>query len=83
MAVTADQLHQTGLDEIDRLEQRAVELGAQLGLHGLEAVNDALRASAGAVPGGRGDARRPGGPCAGRRNGRPKCSPSRCPAHAP
>ena len=50
MAVTADQLHQTGLDEIDRLEQRAVELGARLGLEGLEAVNDALRASAGAVP---------------------------------
>ena len=47
MAVTADQLHQTGLDEIERLEQRAVELGARLGLEGLEAVNDALRASAG------------------------------------
>ncbi len=50
MAVTADQLHQTGLDEIERLEQRAVELGARLGLEGLEAVNDALRASAGTVP---------------------------------
>lgn len=50
LAVTADQLHQTGLDEIDRLEQRAVELGALLGLEGLEAVADALRASAGAMP---------------------------------
>lgn len=50
LAVTADQLNQTGLDEIDRLERRAVELGARLGLEGLEAVNDALRASAGAVP---------------------------------
>ncbi len=81
MAVTADQLHQTGLDHIDRLEQRAVELGARLGLHGLEAVNEALRASAGPCPRKR-RCGRPDGPWAGRRNGRPKCSPPRCPAHA-
>ncbi len=52
MAVTAEQLHRTGLDEIDRLEKRALELGAQLGLRDLEAVNDALRGSAGVLPAG-------------------------------
>ena len=50
MAVTAEQLHRTGLEEIDRLEDRAVELGAVLGLRDLESVNAALRASAGVVP---------------------------------
>jgi uncharacterized protein (DUF885 family) len=50
LPLTATQLHQTGLDEIDRLEARAVELGAELGLADLAAVFDALRASAGSVP---------------------------------
>lgn len=45
--VTPEQLHRIGLDEIAALEQRAVELGAGLGLSGLDEVFAALRASAG------------------------------------
>jgi uncharacterized protein (DUF885 family) len=45
-----EELHQTGLDHIAALEARAVELGAGLGLSGLEAVLDALRDSAGKLP---------------------------------
>jgi uncharacterized protein (DUF885 family) len=43
------QLHQTGLDHIAALEARAVELGAGLGLSGLDEVFDALRDSAGKI----------------------------------
>jgi uncharacterized protein (DUF885 family) len=49
LPLTAAQLHQTGLDEVARLEARAVSLGAELGLADLAAVFDALRASAGSV----------------------------------
>ena len=42
-----EQLHQTGLDHIAALEARAVELGAGLGLSGLDEVLGALRDSAG------------------------------------
>jgi uncharacterized protein (DUF885 family) len=49
LPLTAAQLHQTGLDEIARLEERAVRLGAEIGLADLAAVHDALRASAGSV----------------------------------
>ncbi len=45
LPLTAEQLHQTGLDEIDILERRAVELGAELGLPDLPAIHGALRAS--------------------------------------
>jgi uncharacterized protein (DUF885 family) len=45
LSLTAEQLHETGLAEIERLEQRAVELGAPLGLGDLAAVHAALRAS--------------------------------------
>ncbi len=45
-----EELHQTGLDHIAALEARAVELGAGLGLSGLDAVLDALRDSAGKLP---------------------------------
>ncbi len=45
-----EELHQTGLDHIAALEARAVELGAGLGLSGLDAVLDALRDSAGKMP---------------------------------
>ena len=42
-----EQLHQTGLDHIAALQARAVELGAGLGLSGLDEVLGALRDSAG------------------------------------
>ncbi len=50
LPLTAEQLHRTGRDEIERLEDRAVELGASIGLGDLEAVRQALRASAAADP---------------------------------
>jgi uncharacterized protein (DUF885 family) len=45
-----EELHQTGLDHIAALEARAVELGAGLGLSGLDEVFGALRDSAGKMP---------------------------------
>jgi uncharacterized protein (DUF885 family) len=45
-----EELHQTGLDHIAALEARAVELGAGLGLSGLDAVLAAVRDSAGQIP---------------------------------
>jgi len=45
-----EELHQTGLQHIAALEARAVELGAGLGLSGLDEVFGALRASAGKIP---------------------------------
>ncbi len=45
-----EELHQTGLDHIAALEARAVELGAGLGLSGLDEVFAALRDSAGKIP---------------------------------
>src|SRR5580693_7438914 len=50
LPLSAGQLHQTGLDHIAALEARAVELGASLGLSGLDEVFDALRDSAGKIP---------------------------------
>ena len=49
LPLSAEQLHQTGLDHIAALEARAVELGASLGLSGLGEVFDALRDSAGKI----------------------------------
>jgi uncharacterized protein (DUF885 family) len=46
LPLTAEQIHQTGLDEVAALEERAVALGKELGLDGLVAVFDALRTSA-------------------------------------
>jgi uncharacterized protein (DUF885 family) len=45
-----EELHQTGLDHIAALEARAVELGAGLGLSGLDEVFGALLNSAGKMP---------------------------------
>jgi len=45
-----EELHQTGLDHIVALEARAVELGAGLGLSGLDEVFAAVRDSAGKIP---------------------------------
>jgi uncharacterized protein (DUF885 family) len=50
LPLQAEELHQIGLDHIAALEARAVELGAGLGLSGLDAVLDALRDSAGKLP---------------------------------
>jgi uncharacterized protein (DUF885 family) len=49
LPLTAEELHQTGLDEIARLSERALTLGAELGLRDLTSVIDAIRASAGQI----------------------------------
>jgi len=46
---TAAELHQIGLDRVAELEQRAIQLGATIGLAGLDAVRRALRASTSAL----------------------------------
>jgi uncharacterized protein (DUF885 family) len=50
LSLHPEELHQTGLDQLVALEARAVELGASLGLSGLDEVFAALRDSAGKVP---------------------------------
>ena len=50
LPLTAEELHRTGLAEVERLEQRAVESGATLGMGDLTAVQEALRGSAGQHP---------------------------------
>jgi uncharacterized protein (DUF885 family) len=45
---TADELHQTGLDHVAALEERARRLGSELGLADLPAVHEAMRAAAAA-----------------------------------
>jgi len=49
LPLSPEELHQTGLDQIAALEARAVELGAGLGLSGLDEVFGALRDSAGRI----------------------------------
>src|ERR1700677_1118851 len=49
LELSAKELHQTGLDHVAALEARAVELGASLGLSGLDEVFNALRESAGKI----------------------------------
>jgi uncharacterized protein (DUF885 family) len=50
LPLSAAQLHQTGLDHVAALEERAARLGAGLGLSGLDQVFTALRDSAGQLP---------------------------------
>jgi uncharacterized protein (DUF885 family) len=50
LPLTAAELHQTGLDHVAALEERAVKLGAVLGLSGLDEVFAAVRDSAGKIP---------------------------------
>ena len=50
LPLSAEELHQTGLDHVAVLEARAVELGAGLGLPGLDEVFAALRDSSGRIP---------------------------------
>jgi uncharacterized protein (DUF885 family) len=45
----AEELHRIGLDAVERLEDRARELGATIGLAGLDAVRAAVRASTSAL----------------------------------
>ena len=45
LSFSADELHRIGLEEVARLEDRARELGARLGLADAAAVRDAARAS--------------------------------------
>src|SRR5262249_33694265 len=49
LPLSPDELHQTGLDHVATLAARAVELGAGLGLSGLDEVFAALRDSSGQV----------------------------------
>ncbi len=50
LPLSPGELHQAGLDHIAALEARAVQLGAGLGLSGLDEVFAALRDSAGKIP---------------------------------
>ena len=47
LPLSAEELHQTGVDHVAALEARAVELGKGLGLSGRDEVLDAIRDSAG------------------------------------
>lgn len=49
LPLTADELHQTGLEEIARLEERCRALGAEIGLADLAAVHAAMRAASAAA----------------------------------
>jgi uncharacterized protein (DUF885 family) len=50
LPLSPEELHQTGLEHVAALETRAVQLGAGLGLSGLDEVFAALRDSAGKIP---------------------------------
>jgi uncharacterized protein (DUF885 family) len=50
LPLSPEALHQTGLEHVAALENRAVELGAGLGLAGLAEVFAALRGSSGKIP---------------------------------
>jgi uncharacterized protein (DUF885 family) len=49
LPLSAEELHQTGLDHVAALEARAVELGKRLGLSGRDEVLAAIRDSAGKI----------------------------------
>ncbi len=49
LALTPEELHRRGLEEVARLEQRCLELGAAIGLSDLGSVHRALRASSAAT----------------------------------
>jgi uncharacterized protein (DUF885 family) len=50
LPLTAEHLHRTGREEVQRLEERALELGRDVGLGDLDAVRRALRTSAAPDP---------------------------------
>ena len=47
LPLSPEEIHRIGLEEIDRLEERALELGATLGLRSLAEINEVSRASSG------------------------------------
>ena len=47
LPLSADQLYQDGLDEVERLEERALQLGSKIGLRDLEAIHSAALAASG------------------------------------
>ncbi len=47
LPLSSEQLHQTGLEEVDRLEDRCRRLGGQLGFEDLPSIYAAMRSSAG------------------------------------
>jgi uncharacterized protein (DUF885 family) len=47
LPLAPEEIHRIGIEEVEALEARALELGARLGLHSLAEVHDAARASAG------------------------------------
>lgn len=47
LPLTANELHQDGLEEVERLEARAMQLGSTIGLRDLEAVHRAVLAASG------------------------------------
>lgn len=49
LELTAEELHRTGREQVERLESRALELGGKLGFADLEEVSAAIRGSAGQV----------------------------------
>jgi uncharacterized protein (DUF885 family) len=50
LPLSAEELHQTGLDHVAALDERTVELGKALGLSGRDEVLAAIRESAGKLP---------------------------------
>ncbi len=50
LALTPEEIHRIGLNEIEALEERALELGAGLQLHSLAEIHQALRAAAQSRP---------------------------------
>ena len=78
LPLSPEQLHQTGLDHVAALEARAVEVGAGLGLSGLDEVFAALRDSAGQVSPEEAIRRAAAAVRAGRGAGARSSSPSRC-----
>lgn len=50
LSLTPEEIHEIGLEELQVLEERALELGARVELDSLEAIHAALRASAGNRP---------------------------------
>jgi uncharacterized protein (DUF885 family) len=50
LPLSAEDLHQTGLEHVEALEARAVKLGARLGLSGRDEVFAALRESSATIP---------------------------------
>jgi uncharacterized protein (DUF885 family) len=50
LPLTAEEIHQTGLDQVAALEARALDLGASIGLPDRNAIHAAQRASAGRRP---------------------------------